>query len=193
MNRRPRPIIAVAAVTAALLALTGCGVLTSADDSTGSGPISTVPASPTPTGTAGDQPTADSGLGDAVKDVKDSGDIPDVCTLLTKAQVTALTGRAITQTDPDGGQPGDITRYCQWQLEGGQLAVFLSRTSEEDFKVRTAEAVPVSGIGHDAFQLAGHLYVIYGTVMVDVYARGGSDAENLTVAKKTVDLLLPQV
>lgn len=53
--------------------------------------------------------------------------------------------------------------------------------------------MPVSGIGHDAFELAGHLYVIYGTVMVDVYARGGSDAENLTVAKKTVDLLLPQV
>ena len=35
--------------------------------------------------------------------------------------------------------------------------------------------------------------VLYGAVHVDVYARGGSDAENLVDAKEVVAVLLPRI
>ena len=44
-----------------------------------------------------------------------------------------------------------------------------------------------------AFSLAGHLYVLYGTVQIDVYSRGGSDAENLAEAKKIAEVLIPRI
>ena len=184
MNRR-RPLAALAAVTVALAALTGCGVLgqaTSAD--TGSAPT------PAPTPTAGARPTSDSGLGDSVKD---SGDIPDPCTLLSGKQVADLTGRKVTQIDEDGEESGNSARFCQWQQSGGQVALFLSRTTEADFKITIADATPVDGVGEDAFQLAGHLYVLYGTVAIDVYSRGDSDDENLAEAAAVAQVIIPKI
>lgn len=173
MNRRPLSV--AVAVAAALVALTGCGVL----DEPASAP-SPIPSKAAPA----------TGLGDSVKD---SGDIPDPCTLLSEAEVTRLTGRGITQIDEDGGTPGDEARFCQWQQPSGQLAVFLSRTTADDFRVKIAEATPVDGVGEDAFELAGHLYVLYGTVSIDVYHRGDSDEENLAKAKKIVNVLIPKI
>ena len=132
---------------------------------------------------------ASSGFGS----VKDSGDIPDPCTLLSRDEVTDLTGRAITQLDQDDAAAGSATRFCQWQQDSGQLAVFLSRTTEDDFKIAIDGAVPVDGVGQDAFQLAGHLYVLYGTVQIDVYSRGGTDDQNLTDATEIAKVLIPRV
>ncbi|MEU8609885.1 DUF3558 family protein [Actinoplanes sp. NPDC048791] len=163
------------AALAACLALTGCGV---------------VNQSSTATPAAAPAPSAASGLGDSVKD---AGDIPDPCTLLSKKQVTELTGREITQIDEDGLPPGDSNRFCQWQQSGGQLAVFLGRTTEQDFTVKIADATPVNDIGERAFQLAGHLYVLYGTVSIDVYSRGDSDEENLAEATAVAQVLIPKI
>jgi len=189
--RRSRPAALAVAVTAVLFALSGCQLgLGSADDApetpavTGSGTAAAAPAA-TPTGSTDDSASMGS--------VKDAGDIPDVCTLLTEAQVTSLSGLAVTQIDEDGAQPGEASRYCQWQLAGGTLAVVLSRTTEDDFDVRVADAETIDGVGEDAYLTSGHLYVLYGTVQVDVYVRGGEEAQNLEVAKKTVDVLLPKI
>ena len=174
LNSMKRLFLVVAITT---FSLTGCGVI---DQASGA------PAATTATTT----PASDSGLGDSVKD---SGDIPDPCTLLSDDQVTSLTGRDISQKDEDGAKDGDATRFCQWQQPSGQLAVFLSRTTESDWQTTIAEAEPVDGIGEKAFTLAGHLYVLYGTVQVDVYNRGDSDEENLDKAKKIVEVLLPKI
>jgi len=188
--RRSRSAVLVVAVTAALFALSGCQLgLGSADDAPETPAVTegATAAAPeaTPTGSTDDSASMGS--------VKDAGDIPDVCTLLTEAQVTSLSGLAVTQIDEDGGQTGDTSRYCQWQLAGGTLAVVLSRTTEDDFDVHVADAQTIDGVGEDAYLTSGHLYVLYGTVQVDVYVRGGEDAENLEVAKKTVDVLLPKI
>jgi hypothetical protein len=173
--------ILLAVTAAAVITVTGCSA--AAPDVTGD---------PTTAGTsaASTGSTATSGLGDPGQD---SGDLPDPCTLLTRPQVLKLTGAAITQIDPDGGRPGDASRFCQWQLSEGQLAVFLSRTSAADFAVRNDQAQPVDGVGDDAYQLAGHLYVRHGPVQVDVYARGGTDTANLAVARNVANLVLPQI
>jgi hypothetical protein len=181
----PRPFSAVLIAAVAAAALTGCGLLGSTSDST------TSAAQPTPA-TEAPAPTgsASSGLGDSVKD---AGVIPDPCTLLSESEVKELTGRDITQIDEDGVEPGETARFCQWQQAGGQLAVFLSRTTPADYELTIEEATPVDGLGEKAFDLAGHLYVLYGTVQVDVYSRGDSDEENLAKARKVVNVLLPKI
>ncbi|MEV6597117.1 DUF3558 family protein [Actinoplanes sp. NPDC051346] len=168
---------------AAVAALTGCGGLTDSDAN--SAPVPTVADGvPSPT------PSSASGFGDSVKD---AGDIPDPCTLLDDTEVKDLTGRGIGQIDRDGAEPGDASRFCQWQQPGGQLAVFLARTTESDFTVKIAEAEPVEGVGEDAFALAGHLYVLCGTVSIDVYSRGDSDEENLAKATEIAKVLMPRI
>jgi hypothetical protein len=182
-----RSLVALAALVAVSLS-SGCSLLESATaapkpTATADSGAENSGAAPSPT------PSGKAGMGS----VKDEGDIPDPCTLLSKQEVMELTGREVTQIDEDGGDPGDITRFCQWQQSGGQLAVFLSRTTPADFEVTVAEAEPVEGVGEDAFVHSGHLYVLYGTVQIDVYSRGGSDAENLVDAKKVAKTLIPLI
>ena len=174
MNHR-RPF---AALVAAGLTLTGCGAPDQASTAALPAATSAAPA-----------PSAASGLGDSVKD---AGDLPDPCTLLSQEQVVELTGRAVSRIDRDGPAGGD-NRYCQWQQSGGQLAVFLARTTEQDFTIKIAEATPVNDVGERAFQLAGHLYVLHGTVSIDVYSRGDSDAENLAEAAAVAQVLIPKI
>lgn len=119
--------------------------------------------------------------------------LPDVCALLTTADVTALTSRSVTQVDRDGLPATAPTRHCQWQLANGDLAVFLSTTTEADFKVRDPAATNVSGIGDEAYSSSGHLYVRSGERQLDVYATGATDAGNLTVACATAEKLIPTI
>jgi hypothetical protein len=173
-------------IAASLFAVAGCGATGTAsatDRAAGA-------ASPTVTAEGTPSPTAASGLGDSVRD---AGDIPDPCTMLSRAEVVSLTGREITQIDEDGGNPGDASRYCQWQQDSGQLAIFLSRTTAQEFGIKIEGATPVDGVGENAFELAGHLYVLYGTVSVDVYSRGDSDAENQAKATRIAKTLLPRI
>ncbi|MFG1603964.1 DUF3558 family protein [Actinoplanes sp. NPDC049265] len=179
-----RPLVAATAL-AAFLSLTGCSLLDQAQAA----------PEPTPAATTGDSagsepaPSARSKVGS----VRDSGDIPDPCTLISDAEVTKLTGRGITQRDSDGAEPGTAARFCQWQQPSGQLALFLARTTPSDYEVRIDGATEVDGLGERAYTLAGHLYVLYGTVQVDVYSRGDSEEQNLATAKDVVNFVLPKI
>jgi Protein of unknown function (DUF3558) len=178
--------VAAVAVTA-VVALSGCGILpgTRTDDSAQAAPAATAVATPA----ASTTPSATSGFGT----VKEAGDIPDPCGLLTQAEVTDLTGRGVSQMDPDGEQSGATTRYCQWQQPSGQLDIFLSRTTESDFQTVIEGSQPVDGVGEAAFSLSGHLYVLYGTVDIDVYSRGDSDEKNLEIEKQIAKVLIPKI
>jgi hypothetical protein len=179
--KRRRPLSTLVAATAALVALSGCA--DNPSDQAGSGPL------PTPSQVPGSTSSANTGLGS----VKDAGDIPDPCTLLTDGDVIDLTGREVSRMDKDGERAGESTRYCQWQQPSGQLDVFLSRTTEADFQTAIAGAQPVDSVGEDAFSLSGHLYVLYGTVQIDVYSRGDSDEKNLDAEKKIAKVLIAKI
>jgi Protein of unknown function (DUF3558) len=141
------------------------------------------------TPTAGSS-AATSGFGSGA----DDGALPEPCTVLTRAEVTDLTGRAITQIDEDDADPAEPTRYCQWQQDGGQLALVLSRTTETDFRAQIADGQPVDGVGDEAFQQAGHLYVRSGTIQVDVYVHGGdTEDRNLTDATAVAKVVLSKL
>jgi hypothetical protein len=122
-----------------------------------------------------------------------SADIPDPCTLLSDADVTGLTGRDITQIDKDGGDATATTRYCQWQQSSGQLAVFVSRSSSDDFKFAQAESPSIADLGDDAYWRDGHLFVLTGRIQLDVYARAGDEKQNQAEAEKVAAALLPKV
>jgi hypothetical protein len=189
MKRRP-PVIAAAVPAAALLAaavlaaaLGGCGLL-DADSGT-----------PAAAGAAGVQPTPSgsgvSGLGAAGRR---ADGLPDPCAVLSRSEVTGLTGRRITEVDGDDARPDDTSRYCQWQLDGGELALFLSRTTVDGFEAGVAQARPVDGVeGYDAFSLAGHLYVRDDDVQVDVYSHGCTDDENLAQEITVMKAVLPKL
>ena len=122
-----------------------------------------------------------------------AGNIPDPCTLLSDDEVAQLTGRDITQIDKDGADATISTRYCQWQQSSGQLAVFLSRTTGDDFKVAQADSPSLPGIGDDAYWRDGHLYVLVGAINLDVYARGADEQQSQAEAEKVAGTLLPKV
>ncbi|MEV4352147.1 DUF3558 family protein [Actinoplanes sp. NPDC049596] len=125
------------------------------------------PAASAPTPTT---PAARSGFGSS-----DQADIPDPCALLSRHDVRELTHREVTQIDEDGADDSAPTRYCQWQQEDGQLAIFLGRTTPQDFRPTVDGNETVDGLGDDAYFSAGHLYVLDGTMQIDVYSRGGDD------------------
>ncbi|MBB2947749.1 hypothetical protein FB565_007520 [Actinoplanes lutulentus] len=182
-----RRLVALA-VLATVSLTSGCGLLESASAGAAPATKSTAKAQPTKP-----QPTPSTKAEQPETSVKDSGDIPDPCTLLSEAEVTGLTGRIVSQIDEDGVESGESARFCQWQQEGGQLAVFLSRTTPADFQVTVADAQWVDGVGEDAYAHSGHLFVLYGTVQVDVYSRGASDEQNIADAKQVAKLLLTRI
>lgn len=161
---------------AALLALTpsGCGIASRSE------------AAPSPAR------SARAGFG-SVDDTADTAGIPDPCTLLTTEEVTGLTGRPVTQMDEDDAAPGTPTRYCQWQQEGGQLAVFISRTTPDAFRQQATNARPIQDVGDEAFSQAGHLYVRQDTVELDIYSYGASDEENEEDAEQIAHAVLPRL
>ena len=171
--------LAVLAAVVAVAFSAGCGMI-------GSAAAGDVPAGGS---SAAAQPTTQQPAHSA----KDSGDLPDPCTLLTGNEVANLTARAVTRIDEDGADSGDSARYCQWQQNGGQLAVFLSRTTADDFRVTVAEAQWVDGVGQDAYWHSGHLFVRYGTVQLDVYSSGASDERNRDDARNIAKVLIPRI
>jgi hypothetical protein len=170
INRLPRTVVAGLALTG-MLALAACGPLGKDDPSPT--PAASDTAQATPAGAAPSESAASDGT------------LPDVCKLLSATDVNTLTGREVRQTDKDAG-PSESTRYCQWQLSEGVLAVFLSPTSESDFSVRSESGQDYSGVGDEAYTDSGHLYVRSDKLQIDVYATGAeSDDQNLTIAKAT--------
>lgn len=176
---RPRHYVPFLVAAVAATSLSGFGLLTSTTAGT--------PAAAAGRSTATAKAT--SGFGS----VKSPGHLPDPCTLLNRHEVVDLTGRHITQIDEDGAKPGESTRYCQWQQDGGQLALFLTRTTRSGFTRQIGpDAEAVDGVGDDAFMLAGHLYVLYGTVQIDVYSYGDDDAQNLADEKEVATVVMPK-
>jgi hypothetical protein len=99
----------------------------------------------------------------------------------------------VTTTDHDGQQGGANTRYCQWQQDSGQLDVFLTRTTDADFQTTVADAQAVDGVGQQAYSTSGHLYVLYGSVDIDVYSRGDTDQKNLEAEMEIAKVLIPKI
>lgn len=123
-----------------------------------------------------------------------AGELPDPCTLLSDDEVKSLTGRAITQIDRDTSEPTSASRYCQWQQDGGQLMISLTRTSEDSFDTQKGVNTEIDDLGDDAYFADGHLYVLEKTLQLDVYTRGPSDdAAVQAEAKKVAETLLPKV
>ncbi len=171
-------ILAATALLTGALSLAGCGVLggTTADTPT--------PAPATTGGTAS-APAASKKAGQA--------GLPDICTLLTKAEVNTLTGQKVTLMSNEGGNSAG-TRYCQWQLTNGQLTVAVDVETRQQFDVQNKEAVQVDGIGEAAYSLAGHLYVYANGKAVDAYATSaGNDAGNLRVERRAIEMVLPKL
>ncbi|OBA88495.1 hypothetical protein A5662_25210 [Mycobacteriaceae bacterium 1482268.1] len=123
----------------------------------------------------------------------ENADIPDPCTLLSDTEVTGLTGRDIVQIDKDGGDTTASTRYCQWQQSGGQLAVFVTRTSPADFAITQAGTPSIPEIGDGAYWRDGHLFALVRRVQLDVYASGGDEQQNQAEAEQVAQALLPKV
>jgi hypothetical protein len=147
------------------------------------------PAAPKPTSSA----TQATPSATAQKPAGEGGNFPDPCTLLSDDDVSQLTGRDITQIDRDGADATAPTRYCQWQQSSGQLAIFLSHTTSNDFKAAQADTPSIPGIGEAAYWRDGHLYVLTGRTQIDVYSRGSDDKQSEEEADRVATALLPKV
>jgi hypothetical protein len=195
MNARTtaRRGLAIAALAAAgLIALTGCKI-GSGKDAAGTTPSTA--ASPSTSGSASGKSGSTGSPKPSTSKKSGSNGLPDVCTLLTRAEVSALAGgKQVVQVDPDDAKPTDTTRFCQWQLSGARLAVFLSPTTASEFSQAHSQSRPVNGLGDAAYFTSGHLYVRHGSIQVDVYATNGSDdaaGEKMakSAASKVIDRL----
>ena len=132
----------------------------------------------------------------ATKSPKSTGDgaLPDVCALLTSAEVSALAGgKQVVQVDPDGAKPGDSVRHCQWQMSGARLAIFLSPTTASEFTQAHGQTQTVPDIGDAAYMSSGHLYVRHGNIQVDVYATSGSEAAGEKLAKSAAQKVVERL
>src|SRR5688572_15581856 len=185
--RRGPAVTALVAVAVGALALAGCGL-------GGGQPVADPPPAATSSATAkptpGARPSASRG-GEA-----DSG-LPDVCELLSRGEVSSLAGnRQVVQVDNDGAAPGATNRYCQWQLAGARLAIFLNASTAGEFTQARGDRPKVTGVGDDAYVDSGHLFVhVRGRdVTIDVYATLGNDEAGgqrmaKTAALKIIDRL----
>ena len=179
MSRRSRSHLA-ALILLAALPLAGCGVLDKSDSGTKSTPT------PGSAGGAAGNAKASGGEGS-------NGPLPDICTLLSKDDVTGLTHQQVTIMTNEGGNSPNA-RYCQWQLTQGQLDVTVNVDTRESFDVRNKQSTPVSGVGEAAYSLSGHLYIFQTGRVVDVYATSAdSDQANLDVEKQTAAKVLPKL
>lgn len=183
-------ILAATALLTGALSLAGCGALKGTDDTPTPGAATTTAGK---TGGAASGPAATKKASPAA--TKNAGPVtlPDICTLLTKAEVNSLTGQKVTLMSNEGGNsPG--ARYCQWQLSSGQLTVTVNVETRQQFDVQNKEAEQVAGIGESAYSLAGHLYVYAAGKVVDAYATSaGTDAGNLKVERRAIEAVLPKL
>ena len=185
--RRGLALVAIAA--AGLIALSGCKIGTGKDSASGNSPAAAAPSA-SASGKSGS--TASPKASTSKK--SGSNALPDVCTLLTRAEVSALAGgKQVVQVNPDNAKPTDTTRFCQWQLSGARLAVFLSPTTASQFTQEHGTHRKVTNLGDDAAFFSGHLYVRSGNITIDVYASNGSDEASEKMAKSTAVKLLDRI
>jgi hypothetical protein len=197
MTRRPTTRLAAGAAFVALgvLALTGCNAL---KGSTTAAPSAAAPSASASASGAAPVSSSSAKAGSSAKPTpsgtkKNSGALPDICSLLTKLEVAQLTNAQVTQMSNEGGNSPDL-RYCQWQLTKGQLDVTVNFDSRAGFEERNKQAVNQPGLGQAAYTLAGHLYVYNDGKVIDVYATSAdTDDANLRVEKNTLFRVLPKL
>ena len=192
-----RALVLAALAAAGIVALTGCKI-GGGKDAANSAPSTA--ASPSTSASASGKA---GGVGSTKASPKASGSaskksgtnaLVDPCTLLSKAEVSALAGgKSVVQVDPDGADETDTTRFCQWQLSGARLAIFLSPTTASEFSQAKGDSRAVDGVGDAAFMASGHLYVRSGNLQIDVYASNGNDAASEKMAKSTALKVLPRL
>ena len=179
---RRGPLLAAALAAAGLIALSGCDRFQPTADPTGAPTPAAKSGAGTPMGQANPTGTA-----------KAAG-LPDVCGLLTRAEVSALAeGKQVLQVDPDGAAAGATSRHCQWQMSGARLAVFLSPTTPAEFAQAHGTHRKVTGLGDEAVFFSGHLYVRHGRILIDVYATSSDDAAGERLAKSAAVKLLERL
>jgi hypothetical protein len=186
-----RRILPLAAAALGVLALTACsqfGTKTEAQPSSAPAASAVASGSAKASAKASAKPSASA-------KASGSAGIPDICKLLTKAEVAQLTGEQTTLMTDDGSPAGSTsTKYCQWQLSQGQLTITISLEDREGFDVRNKESKPVPGVGTTAYSLAGHLYVWEDGKDIDVYVSSeSSDQGNLSVARRVALQVLPRL
>lgn len=118
-----------------------------------------------------------------------------MCTLLSRAEVKALTGgKSLLSVDPDGVKPDATVRHCQWQLSGARVAVQLSYTTDTRFRQDHPGAQPVTGLGDEAHFFSNHLFIREGTIQIDVYA-GTTEgtAADRRLAKAAAAMIVPRL
>src|SRR4051794_2449123 len=150
-----RSTVLAAAVLGALC-LAGCGGQSS--DGGAPTPSGTPSSAEGSASASAGADSASAGTDSASPGTEPAGSLPKVCPLLSKAEVSALTGEQVTLMTDDGGASG-AARYCQWQLSQGQVTVAVTPETREGFDVRNKQAVAVPGVGATAYFLSGHLYV----------------------------------
>ncbi|MFI5912552.1 hypothetical protein [Dactylosporangium sp. NPDC051541] len=189
MSRR---ILVLAAAALGALSLAACndGKATTASQP----PASAAPSASTATSSAPPVTAKGSGSPKPSSSAKAAAaSVPDICKIMSKAEINSLTGEQVTLMSDDGGS-STTTRYCQWQLSQGQVTITVNLETRENFDVRNKQAVPVVGVGTTAYSLAGHLYVWQNGYDVDVYVSSeSSDSANLSVARRAAQQLLPRL
>ena len=172
---RMRSSYLICTAVAAAVALGAC----QADDGGGAGTSPVAPSTVATTGDAGAPPTSAPATDSTVSPPATGRGLPDVCTLLSRAEVTQLTGgKPILSVDPDSLTPAATVRYCQWQLSGARLAVQLSPTTQATFGQDHPGSEAVANLGDDAHFYSNHLFVRKGTIQIDVYASTAEGVAN---------------
>jgi hypothetical protein len=137
------------------------------------------PSTVATTGDAGAPPPSAPATGSAASPTAAARGLPDVCTLLSRAEVTQLAGgKPMLSVDPDGLTPAATVRYCQWQLSGARLGIQLSPTTRATFGQDHSGSEPVANLGDEAHFYSNHLFVRKATVQIDVFASTAEGVAN---------------
>jgi hypothetical protein len=120
--------------------------------------------------------------------------LPDVCTLLTDAEVSTLTGRKILTETPAHGADALTSKSCEWiKANGGPvLLVTVETVTKDDFDSRAPSYEKVDGIGERAYLNNWILTVLHGRVeivvsLVDNGTGEDSPAPQKRIASKVIE------
>jgi hypothetical protein len=153
-----------------VLLLSGCGVFS--DDNSADN------AKPSPGSSAGGEgplvPVDKSPSISTAPTAVPSGPVPKSCALLSDAEVGTLTGQSVTNR-AEINPPDDPTQSkCLWELTpGGALYLTLWRRTPAEFQLRGQGTTPIPGVGDGAYSDNLHLFVLFGTIELDIIVRSG--------------------
>lgn len=154
---RSRAVFAALAGIVAIGLAGGCGLLKPKSAETSAPP--SAPASPS---AAAPDPAA------SAKALAEQ--LPDVCTLLSEPELTALTKYKITKNVSGGGIDSSKTgKSCQWEKAAGPvLVVGLYVEAPSAFRERIDLYDEVRGVGDAAYQNQWILDVLHGNIDISV-------------------------